>query len=200
MSRGWIQTSSGRKFFPLAPRVEDLYIEDIARGLSSICRYGGQTAKGWYSVAEHCVLVSQFVTPEYAREALLHDTSEAFIGDMVRPLKHQPEMHEFRKAEAAIEKCVAEKFNLRTDAAALAAVKEIDDRILRDEISALMARPELYLEAGGDGKAGTLASLQPLGAEIVCYTPARAEMAFLLRFWELFPEHRTFEDFDMQIL
>lgn len=183
MSRGWIQTSTGRKFYPLAPKVEDLDILDIARGLAMTCRYGGQTARSFYSVAEHCVLVSRHVPPEYAREGLMHDTAEAYIGDMVRPLKHQPEMYEFRKAESAIEQCVAEKFGLRTDPDALAAVKNIDDRILLDEFHALMARPDLYLEPGGwtDG-------LEPVGAEILGYSPERAEILFLARFGELFPE------------
>lgn len=185
-SRGaWMQTSTGRKFWPLAPRVEDLDIADIARGLAMTCRYGGQTANAYYSVAEHCVLVSRHIAPEFAREALLHDSSEAYIGDMVRPLKHQPEMLEFRRAEAAIEVCVAEKFGLRTDPATLAAVKDVDDRILVDEIRALMRRPELYLEPGG-----WLAGLGPLGAEIMGYSPERAEVLFLLRFCELFPEYR----------
>ena len=187
--RGWMQTFTGRQFYPLAPRAEDIAIEDVAHGLAMTCRYGGHT-KHFYSVAEHCVLVSRHVPPEFAREGLLHDTAEAYIGDMVRPLKYQDAMLEFRKAEAAIERCVAERFALRTDPEALAAVKEIDDRILVDEISALMPRPELYLNPGGDGKGGTLGKLAPLGAEILGYTPERAEVLFLLRFYELFPEHR----------
>lgn len=183
MSRGWIQTSTGKKFFPLAPRVEDLDIRDIARGLAMTCRYGGQTARSYYSVAEHCVLVSRHVAPEFAREGLLHDSAEAYIGDMVRPLKHQPEMSEFRRAETVIERCVAEKYGLRTDTESLRAVKLVDDRILLDEMRALMHTPELYTEPGGWTE-----GLSPLGAEILGYSPERAEVLFLARFGELFPE------------
>src|SRR5207248_1661023 len=111
-----------------APRAEDICIEDIAHGLAMTCRYGGQCLR-FYSVSEHSVLVSRLVAPEFAREALLHDASEAYIGDMIRPLKYQPEMAEFLRAESAIEHCVADRFGLRTDAVARAAVKEFDDRI-----------------------------------------------------------------------
>lgn len=192
-----MQTFTGRKFFPLQPRAEDLAIEDIAHGLAMTCRYGGHS-RSFYSVAEHAVLVSRHVPVEYAREGLLHDSSEAYLGDLIRPLKYQPEMAEFRKAEAEIERLVEQHFGLRTDPAARAAVKEVDDRILIDEIRTLACKPLLYLDPDGDGKGGTLAGLQPLGAEILCYTPERAEMMFLLRFWELFPEHAP-ADFEITV-
>lgn len=185
MSRGWIQTYTGRQFWPFAPRVEDINILDVAHGLAMTCRYGGHTKK-FYSVAEHCWHLS-FLGP---REALLHDSSEAYLGDVPRPIKYQPQMAEFRAAEAQIERLVAEKFSLSTDPAVWLAVKELDDRILVDEIQALMRRPELYLEPGGDGESGgTLAHLKPLGVQIRCFTPEQAEFAFLSRFAELFPEH-----------
>lgn len=187
MSRGWMQTFTGRQFSPLAPRAEDVCIEDVAHGLAMTCRYGGATLR-FYSVAEHAVLVSRHVAPEFAREALLHDSSEAYTGDLIRPLKYQPAMAEFRKAEHAIEQCVIEHFGLRTDPRVWAAIKEIDDRILVDEIKELMRRPSLYLEPGGDGQDGSLRDVKPLGAEILGYNPERAEVLFLLRFYELFPE------------
>jgi hypothetical protein len=186
----WIQTFTGRQFHPLAPRVEDLDIYDIAHALALTSRYNGHTLS-YYSVAEHSVLVSRHVDPEYAREGLLHDAAEAYIGDMVRPLKRQPEMAAFVKAELDIERCVAEKFNLRTDPVTIAAWKSIDDRILVDEISVLMSNPVMQLERH-QGK-------DPVGAEILCYTPERAEILFLTRFWELFPEHRPFGDIDFEI-
>lgn len=181
--RSWMMTSTGLKFYPFAPRVKDICIEDIARGLSMTCRYGGQTAHGYFSVAEHCVLVSRHVPPEFAREGLLHDSAEAYLGDCPRPIKYQPQMAEFRKAEAVIEKCVAKRFGLRTDEHVHKAVKEVDNRILIDEMKALMHSPELYLKSGRWTK-----GLKPLGAEILCYPPERAEVLFLARFGELFPD------------
>ncbi len=182
MTRGWMQTASGRRLDPLHLRAEDICVDDVAHGLAMTCRYGGQ-CKSYYSVAEHAVLVSRHVAPEFAREALLHDTSEAYIGDMIRPLKYQPEMAEFRKAEHDIEQCVIEHFGLHTDPAVWAAVKLVDDRILIDEIRALMHTPDMYLEPGGWTE-----GLEPLGADIACYSPERAEVVFMLRFLELFPE------------
>lgn len=175
----WIQTYSGGKFWPLDPRADELDIVDIACALSRVCRYAGHTRR-FYSVAEHSVLVSRHVDPEYAREALMHDASEAYIGDMTRPLKRQPQMAAFVEAEAAIERCVAEKFGLRTDPEAVAAWKSIDDRILVDEITELMHDPQMQLARH--------INKQPVGAEILAYPPERAEVLFLARFGELFPE------------
>lgn len=182
-------TFSGTHFYPLAPKIEDIHIEDVAHGLAMTCRYGGHARK-FYSVAEHCVLVSRFVPPEFAREALLHDTSEAYLGDMIRPLKYQPEMAEFRRAEKAIEDCVIERFCLRKDPKIWAAVKEIDNRILLDEMKALMRYPEHYIQEGIESEDGGLFGLTPCGAKIMSYNPATAEVLFLTRFCELFPEYR----------
>lgn len=179
----WMQTFSGRKFYPLDPRADEVHLADIAHGLAMTCRYGGH-AQRYYSVAEHAVIVSCYVPAEYAREALLHDSSEAYIGDMIRPLKHSPEMAEFRKAEAAIERAVFDHFGIVQTDASRAAVKEIDDRILVDEIGALMADPPMYWQRH--------AAVSPLGATIAALTPAHAEHVFLRRFADLFPEwHAT---------
>lgn len=98
--RGYNQTTaSGYPFWSLDPRPEDIRIEDIAAHLSRICRFGGAlkekafNAAGSYefieiySVAQHSVLVSQRVPQEFALEALLHDAAEAYVGDMVKPVK-----------------------------------------------------------------------------------------------------------------
>ncbi len=132
------------------------------------------------SVAEHCYHVSCHVHQQFAREGLLHDSSEAYIGDMIRPLKHQPEMQEFRTAEAKIEHAVAARFNLDVGETASAAVKEIDNRILVDEILALSACPDYYLVSPG------LGDVEPLGIELSCWPPTHAEKMFLHRYEELF--------------
>jgi len=68
-------------------------ITEIAHSLSQTVRYNGQGRK-FYSVAEHCVLLGQRLfdgpssaTDEEIRHALLHDGAEAFIGDMIAPVK-----------------------------------------------------------------------------------------------------------------
>ena len=75
---GWIQVHSGGRFFPLEPDLDDISITDIAHSLSMVCRYGGHCLR-FYSVAEHCVLLSHTVDPEFARWALLHDAAEAYV-------------------------------------------------------------------------------------------------------------------------
>ena len=81
-----IQTYTGRKFFPVAPRAEDIEILDVAHALSMLCRYTGHT-KQFYSVAQHSVLVSRIVPPQDAAWGLLHDASEAYLCDVARPIK-----------------------------------------------------------------------------------------------------------------
>src|SRR5258708_302056 len=82
----WMQTYTGRAYWPADPRAEDVCIEDIAHALSLLCRYTGH-CKRFYSVAEHSILISQVVPPEYAFFGLMHDAQEAYINDLARPIK-----------------------------------------------------------------------------------------------------------------
>lgn len=88
----WIATFTGTKFYLHDPRVEDVHIEDVAHALSLICRFGGHCSE-FYSVAQHSLVVQSIVAEEFKDQhdlqlaALLHDATEAYIGDMVRPLK-----------------------------------------------------------------------------------------------------------------
>lgn len=82
----WIQTVSGKQFYPLDPRPEDVDIRDIAHALSNMCRFTGHT-KTFYSVAQHSVIASHVVDPKAAMLALLHDAAEAYMGDIARPWK-----------------------------------------------------------------------------------------------------------------
>lgn len=172
--KGWMGTSTGKKFWPLDPRPEDVDVRDVARGLAMTCRYGGQV-KRYYSVSEHCVLVSRHVAPELALKALFHDCAEAYIGDMIRPLKHQAEMSAFRDAEKKIEAAIYAHLGLVVTPEEHAMIKEVDDRILIDEICALSARPDYYLSTP------LLKDKQALGITIESWSPTNAEIAFRTR-------------------
>lgn len=84
---GKITTFSGIEIDLRNPRPENIHIRDIASGLSKICRFGGQ-CREFYSVAQHSVLVACFAPERLKKKALFHDGSEAYLGDVVKPLKN----------------------------------------------------------------------------------------------------------------
>lgn len=65
---------------------EHVSVLDIARTLSRINRYSGRTPSP-YSVAQHAVLVSYLAPAKHAYDALHHDDTEAYIGDVINPIK-----------------------------------------------------------------------------------------------------------------
>lgn len=169
---GWIQTYTGRLFYPLAPRPEDVHIDDVAHALSLLCRYTGHT-RVFYSIAQHSVLASNYAPPEHALWALLHDASEAYLCDMARPVKLL--MPEYLQAEEALERCVAARFALSWPMPA--PVREVDRRLLATERRDLMApppRPWVSTER-----------IDPYPEVIAAWTPRVAEVQFLARFKEL---------------
>ena len=94
--RAWQRMLSGRKLDILSPSPFDIEIEDIALGLSRVTRWNGQTTgKHPYSVAQHSILVEELFSIEYPNlnkkwnlAALLHDSPEYVIGDLITPFKY----------------------------------------------------------------------------------------------------------------
>ena len=107
----WIQTYTGKKFYPQNPVFDSICIEDIAHSLSQQCRFTGHTVCH-YSVAQHCVLVSYFCNPENALQGLLHDASEAYLVDVASPIKRLPEMAGYRALEKKVQNAIYRKFEL----------------------------------------------------------------------------------------
>ncbi len=85
-SDAWVTTISGRIFHLDQIDPEEISIGDVAHGLANTCRWGGHVEE-FYSVAQHSVIMSRVATAKFALVALMHDASEAYIGDIVRPLK-----------------------------------------------------------------------------------------------------------------
>lgn len=120
-----IRTYSGKyvNVFDLKP--EDIDIVDIAHSLSLTCRWRG-ICKHFYSVAEHSIYVSDKVPREHKLAALLHDASEAYLGDIPRPVKQM--LPDYLKLEQKVEKVIAERFGYQYPYHVL--VKEADDELL----------------------------------------------------------------------
>jgi hypothetical protein len=164
-----MQTFTGRAFDPLNPNPALIDIEDIAHALSMSCRYGGHVNR-FYSVAEHSVLVSYAVSPENALWGLLHDASEAYIADIVRPAKKR--MPEYREIERNLMWAICKRFDigqLQPDE-----VSDIDLRLVIDEKASLLNPEPLPWSA--------IEGLEPVGVEINAWLPAVAKEFFLKRF------------------
>lgn len=173
---GWIQTYTGRKFWPLDPRPEDIVVEDIAHALALTCRFTGHVRE-FYSVAQHSVLVSQNCQPEDALWGLLHDASEAYIADVSRPLKKEWAFREYRAAEARLEIAICNRFGLPLDKPM--SIKAADDTLLTTEARDLMSPLAIgWIHRPEHGYQALAAKIQPVG-------PERAEVMFLNRFDEL---------------
>jgi uncharacterized protein len=161
----WMQTFTGRAFYPMAPAAEDVDGRDIAHALSLLCRYGGHS-RSFYSVGEHCVLMSYAVSPANALEALLHDATEAYGQDLIRPVKNG--LPEYKTMERRIEAAIRDRFGLTGKCPE--EVKVADVRILRDEKAVLMGPPPLPWTS--------LNGLEPLGVQIHGWAPQEVERRY----------------------
>jgi len=132
----WIQTYTGKQFYPLDPSSEEIDILDIAWSLSNQCRYNGHCRK-FYSVAEHSVLVSFHVPERYALQGLLHDASEAYLLDVPKPIKHF--LKGYAKIEEKLNIVIANRFGITYPFSE--EVKFADTVILGNEMDALMLKP-----------------------------------------------------------
>lgn len=121
-------TTSGRCLDLEYPHPEDIDISDIARGLSHCCRFAGQLPH-FYSVAQHSVLVSSLVDPPLHMAALLHDGSEAYLGDLSRNLKHSKYLLGYRVLEERLQDAVQQHFGYTVSSEDKDQVKIADDLV-----------------------------------------------------------------------
>lgn len=83
---GYFNTVSGRSINFNNPQLDQIDTKDIAHALSNVCRFGGHCPE-FYSVAQHSLMVWWLADTALKLPALLHDTPEAYINDMIKPLK-----------------------------------------------------------------------------------------------------------------
>ncbi|XXF10170.1 phosphohydrolase [Pseudomonas sp. D2-3] len=139
----WILTNQGIRFELLNPTAEMIHPADIAHSLARLCRFNGHTSQH-YSVAEHSYRVHELVEPEHQLHALLHDATEAYIGDMTRPLKlamrgYAQDMavdNVYGQVERRIWLAICERFDLEPELPDQ--VKEVDMYLLAVERRDLM--------------------------------------------------------------
>jgi hypothetical protein len=150
----------------------------------------GQTRK-LYSVAEHSVHVSYECCAQFALDGLLHDGSEAYLGDVRRSLKRLPEMAPYREMEDQMQTAIwwqlvgkpGRRFrgNHRDRYQMPACVKRADEQLLATEARDLMPQD------GPGGVKHWYLEHEPLPHLDLRrpWSPAKARRRFLRRYREL---------------
>jgi hypothetical protein len=174
----WMQTFTGKRYYPMNPNPADIDPVDIAHALSLLCRFGGHVTQ-FYSVAEHCILLSHAVDPENALHALLHDATEAYVVDVPRPVKQF--LSNYKAIEGSVWNAIAVRFGI--DIVVPEQVTEFDTRILLNERAALLPNAEVGRWSMDD--------MDPLDVTIRAYAPAWVERLYAERLTELLEEKRA---------
>ena len=186
--RAWQRMLSGRRLDLLDPSPLDIEIEDIAHGLARVARWNGQTIGDHaYSVAEHCVLVSDIcglIRPgwpdKWRLAALLHDAPEYVIGDMISPFKTALGF-DYKAFEHRLESAIHMRFGLPVDLP-----QTVEDIIKRaDKASAFFEATQIagFSDAEGAEIFGRPRGLAPVKLRPLPTKDAQAK--FLKRFAEL---------------
>lgn len=167
-----IRLRSGTYFDFLDPKPDQFTLADIAGALSKICRFGGQ-ADDFYSVAEHSFHCAKQAAadglPLDTQIALLmHDAAEAFVGDVVKPLKIM--LPEYAEIEQRVENAIAEKFLIDFERERTS-IREIDHAMLIAERKAMFSKDDVLWF--GENEVRTLT------IHFGCWMPKEAEERFI---------------------
>jgi len=129
-----IKTFSGAYFDLADPQVSAIDLYSIAVPLSRIPRFGGHSPLA-YNVAEHCCLCvevakSESASIELCQAVLMHDATEAFVGDVIKPLKML--LPEYDVIESRIENAIGLRFGIDFERYR-DSIKRIDRMMLKRE-------------------------------------------------------------------
>lgn len=142
----YIQVNSGRQFYVLDPRAEDITIQDIAHSLANICRFTGHGDR-FYCVGEHSILCARVArklgySTLQQLFCLLHDGSESVVNDLARPVKQN--IPQYKEVEDRIMAVIWEVAGLpKPTAEDYHIVKTIDNTLLINEMEQLMKRSDV---------------------------------------------------------
>lgn len=130
-AEGFIITFTGEQIELLNPKVNQIHIVDIAHALACQSRFNGNGILP-INLAMHCINVCNYAggdtTLRMPLKRLLHDAAEAYLGDMVAPLKYAVGLERYKEIEAMWEKVIAERFALKN---------LYDDDVRNSDIAAL---------------------------------------------------------------
>lgn len=169
-----IITYTGRLFWPLAPRMEDVNLLDICHALSNQCRFTGHCNQ-FYSVAEHSCRVHDILPQELKLVGLLHDASEAYLMDLAKPVKTQYEMSFFRDAEDHLQEIICLKYGI--DYPFDPIIKLADKILANTEYRDLMPKNDL--------KTHEFNSVEPLKERIEPWSSVTAKSEMMYRIEKL---------------
>lgn len=172
-----VMNASGKMINPYKLKDDDFDPRIIAQTLSRVCRFWSQTSE-FYSVAQHCLIMEKlFEDIELKKWAMLHEVFEGLTGmDVPTPIKHSPEMLNYREAEDEALLQAAKVFNLSPPMPQ--EIKVMDKRLMTTEALRFMNTTNYnWLEIA-----------EPLPLSIIGkpMDMKEAEIAFLTRWYELF--------------
>ena len=180
----FIDTASGVRLDLDDPRPENIRIEDVAGGLSKVCRFAAQ-AREYYSVAQHALLVRRLVVEsghsELALAALHHDSHEAYLCDIPKPLKEKisAATDVYDQTCAVLDLAIAEAFGFELaeeGSREKDAIKSADNRAFLMEAARLLPDSSEALRQDLELREGKFVGLAPLDKPL---PPAEAEAEFL---------------------
>jgi 5'-nucleotidase len=181
VQHAWIETFTGKKFYLLSPRIEDVDIRDIAHSGAMLCRWTGH-CKYHFSINQHAYYCSLLGPENEALHRLLHDASEVYMGDMNRPLKHfTPAGDIYRKQESEVQGIIYQAFGLSLIEPP--SVHIADNQMLYAEKEQLMT--DLKWEVDWTSGQGA-ENLGKVPIIIEQWSLEKAEQMFLNRFEELY--------------
>lgn len=166
IEKSWVITYSGNRFNILDPNPADVKLEDIACALARQARFNGHT-RFFFSVGQHSCLGAEISpTKEIALHMLFHDATEAYVGDLVSPVKAL--LPDFEIIESRIHWAISQAFDLEYPLPKV--VKQIDRRLLATEVRDLITK---------DLKSWSIGDDEPFDFPVIPWPPEVTEARFL---------------------